>query len=134
MTTVRTNIDSMQLMLTFNASEKWLMSWMLDNVDPSSLQVKIQRGSLTNTKKKYLSAAYKSLRSIDLVRRVKPGTYMLSPEILVSQRNRKQLKDYYWALDPLIDPIDQNKPVAVTQLSRSVHGNGSRDQYTYSAL
>ncbi len=63
------------------------MSTKPSSLDKKSNITHIDNSTLTETEKKYIKIAYKTLREKDLVVRYKRGSYIINPRLVVSQDN-----------------------------------------------
>ena len=93
-----TTMDSIKLMMDFNANEAWLMNQIKDLGEGTTLVAVIRGKTLTPVEKKKLSLAYKTLRQKDIIRRVKREYYMVNPMFWVPRTNREALTDTYNSL------------------------------------
>lgn len=70
-------------MLKFNKEEQWFFDLIFDCLNPETNQSDITHFEFNSTEVNKISRAYKPLKEMDLVKRVKKGIYMINPTAIV---------------------------------------------------
>ncbi len=79
----RMGIPLTEMYMEFNKSEQWFYKKLWQSLNYKTNQATILQADLTKSESNALSTAYTSLRSKDLVRRVRKELYMINPNAVI---------------------------------------------------